>query len=327
MAQIAVIGTGSWGTATAVGLARGGLDVLLWGRDPAKVAALATGRRHPELSGELPANLGLTADPARLAEADLVLWAVPTQHTAASARALREALPAGVPLVSLAKGLEQGTLRRVSEILASELPGRPVLALSGPSHSGEVMAGKPACLVVAGPEAVASEVQRRLHGRAFRLYTSTDLLGVELAGALKNVVAIAAGICDGLDLGHNVKAALVTRGVAEMRRLGRALHAVDSTFSGMAGVGDLLTTCYSPHGRNRALGEALARGAKGSNYLAGRSTVAEGAWTARAALALGKAHAIELPITSEVASLVWDDKPVAQALDALLARAPKEEDA
>ncbi len=141
------------------------------------------------------------------------------------------------------------------------------------------------------------------------------------------MVAIAAGICDGLDLGHNVKAALVTRGVAEMRRLGRAMHAVDSTFSGMAGVGDLLTTCYSPHGRNRALGEALARGAKGGDYLAAQATVAEGAWTARAALALGRAHAVDLPITSEVASLVWDDRPVAQALDALLARAPKEEDA
>ena len=327
MAQTAVIGTGSWGIATAVALARGGLEVLLWGRDAAKVAALAASHRHPQVAGDLPATLAITADASRLAGADLMLWAVPTQHTASSARALRDAIPAGIPLVSLAKGLEQGTLRRVSEILAAELPGRPVLAVSGPSHAGEVLSGKPACLVVAGPEAVANEVQRRLHGRAFRLYTSTDLLGVELAGAFKNVIAIAAGICDGLDLGHNVKAALVTRGVAEMRRLGRAMHAVDSTFSGMAGVGDLLTTCYSPDGRNRALGEALARGATGSAYLASRATVAEGAWTARAALELGRVHTVELPITSEVASLVWDDKPVAQALDALLARAPKEEDA
>lgn len=324
---IAVVGTGSWGTAVAASLARSGGPVILWGRDAAKTAALARERRHPQVAGELPAALAITADPARLADATLVCWGVPTQHTAAMAATLAPALPARAPVVSLAKGLEQGSLRRVSEMLAAALPGRPVLTLSGPSHAAEVLAGMPACLVVAGPDPAAAEVQRRVHGRAFRCYTSPDLLGVELAGALKNVVAIAAGICDGLALGDNVKAALITRGVAEMRRLGRALGAQDNTFAGMAGVGDLLTTCYSRHGRNRALGEAIARGARARDWLAAQATVAEGAWTSRAALELGRRHGVELPITSEVASLVWDDRPVAQAMDALLARAPKEEDA
>ncbi|MBA3684375.1 MAG: NAD(P)-dependent glycerol-3-phosphate dehydrogenase [Planctomycetes bacterium] len=328
MSLTAVVGTGSWGTAVAAALARDGRPMLLWGRDAAKVAELATTRRHPQLAEhQLPTELAVTADPTALSAADLVLWAVPTQHTAAMAVRLAGALRPGTPVVSLAKGLEQGSLRRVSEVLGSALGSRPYGALSGPSHASEVLNGRPACLVVAGPDQLVALSVTRVHGRSFRCYTTTDLLGVEIAGALKNVIAIAAGICDGLRLGDNVKAAVITRGVAEMRRLGRAMGAQDATFAGMAGVGDLLTTCYSPLGRNRALGLAIGGGADPQQHLAGRATVAEGAWTARAATELGRRHGVELPITSQVASVIWAAKPVAQAMDELLSRAPKEEDA
>jgi glycerol-3-phosphate dehydrogenase (NAD(P)+) len=323
---IAVVGTGSWGTAAAC-LAAERSDVVLWGRDPAKLAELARRRRHPQMPEvELPARLQLSPDPARLATAELVLWAVPTQHSRAIAAQLVGQIPL-VPVVSLAKGLEQQSLARVSEILADALPGRPTAVLSGPSHAIEVMRGLPACLVAAGDSAACQRMVDLLHGPRLRIYTSTDLVGVELCGALKNVIAVASGMCEGLGLGDNARAALLARGLAEMRRLGRALGAQDSTFAGVAGVGDLLTTCYAPHGRNRALGLAIARGENPMDFLAQASTVAEGAWTCRAAVELGRRVSVELPIASQVASVIWGTVPVDQALHQLLSRAPKEDDA
>lgn len=321
--MIAVVGTGAWGTAAAV-LACAAAPTVLWGRDPAKTAAMAADRRHPLLPGiALPATLAITCDPAALAGAELVLWAVPTQHTRAVAADL-PGLPAA-PLVSLAKGLEQGSLARVSEILAAALPGRPLAVLSGPSHAIEIARGLPACLVAAGDGTACQRLVELLHGPRLRIYTSPDLVGVELCGALKNVIAVAAGMCEGLGLGHNAQAALLARGLAEMRRLGRALGAQDATFAGVAGVGDLLTTCYAPHGRNRALGLALASGEKAMDFLAQTRTVAEGAWTCRAAVELGRRVAVELPIASQVASVIWESVPVAQAMHLLLSRAPKED--
>ena len=327
MSLTAVIGTGAWGTAMAALAARVGPTVLL-GRDPAKTAGLAATRCHPALPGlSLPPALGITADPAALAACDLILWAVPTQATRALARTLATRLPTGVPVVSLSKGLEQGTLARVSEILAAELGSRPGAALSGPSLAGECAQGRPFCLVAAGPEALTAEVVERLHSPRLRIYTSADLVGVELGGALKNVIAIAAGICDGLRLGDNAKAAIITRGLAEMRRLGRALGGREATFAGMAGIGDLLTSCYSPLGRNRGLGQALAEGRDPQSLLDGRSGVAEGAWTCRAAVALAVQVGCELPIASQVANVIWSATPVPTAMENLLSRAPKEEDA
>lgn len=324
--MIAVVGTGSWGTAAAC-LAAERSDVVLWGRDPAKTAAMAAARTHPRIPGAvLPSRLQITADAGLLAQAELVLWAVPTQHTRAVGSQLAPQLSLA-PVVSLAKGLEQGTLARVSEILAAVLPGRPVAVLSGPSHAVEVLRGLPACLVAAGDADACRQLVDLLHGPRLRVYTSPDLLGVELCGALKNVVAVASGMCEGLGLGDNARAALLARGLAEMRRLGRALGAQDSTFAGVAGVGDLLTTCYAPHGRNRALGLAIARGENPMDFLTQASTVAEGAWTCRAAVELGQRVAVELPIASQVASVIWGTVPVAQALQLLLSRAPKEDDA
>lgn len=323
--MIGVVGTGSWGTAAAV-LAAERVPVVLWGRDPAKTAELARTRRHPQLQGaELPAAITVTSDAAALAGADLVLWGVPTQHTRAVATALPH-LPVA-PLVSLAKGLEQGSLARVSEILAAALPGRPLAVLSGPSHAIEVMHRLPACLVAAGDAGACRQLVELLHGPRLRVYTSPDLVGVELCGALKNVIAVASGMCEGMGLGDNARAALLARGLAEMRRLGRALGALDATFAGVAGVGDLLTTCYAPHGRNRALGLALAQGQKPMDFLAQVSTVAEGAWTCRAAVELGRRMAVEMPIASQVTSVIWESVPVATAMHLLLSRAPKEDDA
>lgn len=325
--MIAVVGTGTWGTAAAC-LAAERTGTVLWGRDREKTAAMAASRVHPQIPGiSLPAAVEVTSDPARLAGVDMVLWAVPTQHSRAVAAQLGPHLPAGVPLVSLSKGLEQGSLARVSEILSAALPGRPIAALSGPSHAIEVMRGLPACLVAAGEAEACRRLVALMHGPRLRIYTSPDLLGVELCGALKNVIAVASGMCEGLGLGDNARAALLARGLAEMRRLGRALGAQDSTFAGVAGVGDLLTTCYAPHGRNRALGLALAKGQNPVDFLAQASTVAEGAWTCRAAVELGQRVAVELPIASQVASVIWGTLPVSQAVHLLLSRAPKEDDA
>ncbi len=330
MPLTAIIGTGTWGTAMAVLMQQAATaPVLLFGRDRAKIAAMQATRQHPLIPGhQLPSELRLCADPAELRPADLVLWAVPTQHSRALARALGDLLSPHATVVSLSKGLEQHSLARMSELLAEELGGgRGYGCLSGPSHALEVLAGLPFGMVVAGPEEVGGMVVERLHSPRCRLYTSSDLTGVELGGALKNIVAIAAGICDGLRLGDNAKAAIMTRGLAEMRRLGRAMGASDATFAGLAGIGDLLTSCYSPHGRNRALGLALARGSDAQDILARSPMVAEGAWTCRAAVELGARHRCELPIASQVANAIWAATPVMQAMDNLLSRAPKEEDA
>ena len=327
MPLTAVIGTGAWGAAVAA-LASRSSPVVLLGRDPTKVGALAATRQHDALPGfSLPTAVTITHDTRLLAAADLVLWAVPTQHTREQARRLRAELPSGCGVVSLSKGLEQGSLKRVSEVLREELGVRPYACVSGPSMAGEVAAGKPLGLVVAGDDAACREVVARLHTGRCRLYTSSDLIGVEVAGALKNVIAIAAGICDGIGMGDNAKAVIVTRGLAEMRRLGRALGANDGTFAGLAGIGDLLTSSYSQLGRNRTLGMAIARGGDPQRLLAENRSVSEGAWTCRAAVELAAHNSLELPIASQVANVIWAATPVPSAMETLLSRAPKEEDA
>jgi len=327
--RCAVIGTGTWGWATAMALARaGGSTVLLWGRDPDKVATLRESREHPKLgTHKLDERVVLSADDHALADCDCLFWAVPTQHSAAIAQRLRGRIDPNAAVVSLSKGLEQVSLRRVSEVLAADLGSQRLGALSGPSHAEEVVAALPAALVAAGEPELTELVVTRLHHPSLRVYHSTDLVGVELGGALKNVVAIAAGICDGLGLGDNTKAALLTRGLAEIRRLGRALGADDATFAGLAGIGDLTATCYSPHGRNRALGLALGRGQDPQEHMTGSGMVAEGAWTCRAAVELGARHDVELPIASQVASVLWHGKEVASAIEDLLTRSSKEENA
>lgn len=323
-----VVGTGTWGTAAAIILHANKQPVTLYGRSTEKIAALNSLRRHPQLGdAELPEDLVMTADPTVLADADLVLWAVPTQHSRALAQQLAAYLPAGVPVVSLAKGFEEGSLMTPCAVLLDVFGARLCGVLSGPSHAVEIVAGKPVCLVAGGPDQVTALLRDRLHGPRCRIYTSTDRIGVEVGGALKNVIAIAAGICDGLYVGDNLKAALITRGLAEMRRMGRALGAQDGTFAGMAGIGDLLTTCYAPHGRNRALGKVIASGVNPIMFLRQQQTVAEGAATSRAAVELAQRHGVDLPIAAQVCAIIWQQTPVRTAMDSLFARSPKEEDA
>lgn len=330
MSLLAVVGTGTWGTATAALLAttQPNTRVLLWGRRADQVAELAASRLHPRLGEHrLPAAVEPITDGAALTAAEAVFWAVPTQHSHAQLSVLRPYLQPQRPLISLAKGIEEEHLLRVTELFEHVLGPGCYGCLSGPSHAEEVIAGQPCALVAAGPADLQRVTTDSLHSPRLRIYTSEDLIGVELAGALKNVIAIAAGIADGIAIGDNAKAALVTRGVAEIRRLGRAMGAKDATFAGLAGIGDLLTTCYSPHGRNRALGLAVAGGATAHEHIAASGMVAEGAYTCRAAMRLGERHGVELPIASQVASMVWGGKPVREAISALLERAAKEENA
>jgi glycerol-3-phosphate dehydrogenase (NAD(P)+) len=305
MPRLGVIGAGAWGTALAIAAARAGTDVVLWGRSLTRLAG-----------AELPARIRTTTATADLHGVDAALLAVPAQQ-------VRAVLPVApeVPLVLCAKGLEQATGLRLSEVVAGVRPGAAVAALSGPSFAAELAAGKPTAVTLAAADlALARHLAAMLAGPGFRLYPSDDLLGVELGGALKNVVAIAAGAVMGLGLGENARAAVVTRGLAEMARLAEALGARRGTLLGLSGVGDLLLTATSLTSRNTRLGYELARGRSLIELTAAGRPLAEGAWTAGAACRLGQAHSIELPIASAVRQVVDGELNVAAAVDALLRR-------
>jgi glycerol-3-phosphate dehydrogenase (NAD(P)+) len=327
---VAVIGAGGWGTTLAILLAARG-PVTLLARDPADAARMTATRvnaRH--LSGiPLPEPVRVTADDASLESAtDLVVVAVPSRHLRATVARLAPRFAPGATLLSVAKGIEHGSLARMSEVIAAEVPGAAgrIAALSGPNLAPEIARGLPASSVVGCPdETVGGRIVERLGSRTFRLYTNRDLVGVELAGALKNIVAIAAGAADQLGFGDSGKAAIVTRGLAEMTRLGVAAGANPLTFAGLAGVGDVLATCASPLSRNHRLGMELAAGRRWADVEATLGGVAEGAYTVDAALALAVRVGVELPIAQEVHRALFEDKPVRQCLADLLARESKAE--
>lgn len=322
-----VVGDGSWGTTLALLLARAGVSTTLWSRSPERARELAATRRNERyLPGvELPADLACSADPASAAEGvDLVVSVVPTQFLRQVALRFEDFLPAHVPVVSATKGLEIETFRRPTQILADVLGERPTAVLTGPSHAEEVARGLPASVVCASADAaLAAAVQATFSGETFRVYTSPDPVGAELAGALKNVIALAAGISDGLELGDNAKAALLTRGMVEMARFGEGHRGRAETFFGLAGFGDLVATCCSQHSRNRAVGEALGRGETLTGILERMSMVAEGVWTTRALFGpeadLG---GLDLPIAEQVHAILFEEKdPRAAVLD-LMRREP-----
>lgn len=325
-----VIGGGSWGTALALLLARKGIEVNVWCNQHTQAdefnAAHANTRYLPGV--ELPANLRFTADPHRAAEgAQLAVSAVPTQFLRRVAARFEDALGGSVPIVSATKGLEIETLSRPTEILEAVLGQRPLAVLSGPSHAEEVARGQPATVVAASnvPE-VAVQAQAAFNSDFFRVYTSSDLLGVELAGALKNVIALAAGIGDGLALGDNAKAALVTRGMVEMARVGVARGARMETFFGLAGIGDLVTTCCSRHSRNRAVGEAIGRGETLEQVLARMQMVAEGVWTTKALFGPeSELSDVSMPIAAEVHAVLFEQKSPRAAVADLMRREPAPE--
>jgi glycerol-3-phosphate dehydrogenase (NAD(P)+) len=327
--RIAVIGAGAWGTTLARLLASAGHPVTLWAHRTEAAAEMARdGENRRYLPGHpFPTSLTVTGEDGVLAEAGrLVVLAVPSAHARASLHRVAPALPPGVPVLSVVKGIEGGSQARVSEIVAAEAPGRAVAALSGPNLAAEIAGGRPAGTVVASPDAsLAADIADLLGSDRFRVYTNADLIGVELAGALKNVVALAAGMVDGLGLGDSGKAAIITRGLAEMTRLGVAAGADPRTFAGLAGVGDLIATCMSRLSRNRRAGELLAANRSWAEVAAQLGGVAEGESTVGAALALGSQHGVELPIADQVDAVIHRGRAPLEALASLMARSQKDE--
>jgi glycerol-3-phosphate dehydrogenase (NAD(P)+) len=345
MANVAVIGSGAWGTTLArlVALeqvrqaqAQGAIsgqpvaDVTLWEHRPERAQAIQWERENRTyLPGfPLPANLHVTANLAdAVRDRDVALLVVPSQRMRENARALASLLAQGTTVVSASKGLELGTHLRMTEVAAQELPaGVPVAALSGPNLAPEIARGLPAAAVIAcADEAAAERARAALSTPRFRLYTSDDVIGIELGGALKNIVAIAIGISDGLQYGDNAKASLMTRALTEISRLALAAEAHPLTLAGLAGLGDLIATCSSPLSRNRTLGLELAKGRALDEVLGERRSVAEGVTTTRAALEMAAALGVELPITAELARVLFEGKPVREAVAALMERDPKRE--
>ena len=328
--KIAVLGNGGFGTAMALVARRAGHDVALWGHDAAYAAEVAASRTNPRyLPGvDVPADVLISSDASLvLRGAAAVLVAVPTQHLRAVTSQVRAALPPGVPLVSLAKGLEQTTTLRPSQVLRDATAERnPVLVLSGPSHAEEVALGLPATVVLAGPEVeTVRALQDALSCDTFRIYRNVDRLGVELCGACKNVMALAAGIAEGLGFGDNARAAVLSRGLVEMARYGVAEGADPHTFFGLAGVGDLAVTAFSRHGRNRAFGERIGRGETLDQVLASTRQVAEGVWTSRVMQARARGLGVDVPLCDAVCAVLFGGVPPAAAVRALMQRDQKDE--
>ena len=319
-----VVGDGAMGTLCALLLAQHGTEVTLWGRSADHVAELNRDRENKRyLPGHrFPDSLRLSSDDASAFDgATLIVSAVPCQFTRSIWQRLADHVPSAVPIVSVAKGIEVDTLLRPTDIIRECTGAKSVACLSGPSIAPEIADGKPASVVVAATDPdVARRIQLGFSTSFFRVYTSDDLIGIELAGAVKNVVAIAAGICDGIRAGDNAKASLVTRGLVEITRLGTAMGASPDTFRGLAGIGDLITTCISGIGRNRSAGEQIGQGMTADEVIAATPSVIEGIPTTRSVLELAARHGVEMPIVSGVASVLFEGRSPSEAIEALMTR-------
>ena len=327
--QVTVLGAGSWGT-TVASLLAGRNATMIWARDP-DIAAEIDGRHTNEayLPGfTLPPVLMATDDLEKaMRHAELLIVGVPTSGMRATLQAAKEWVHPWIPVVSLAKGLEQKTLLRMTEVIKQELPGHPVAALTGPNIAREIMAGQAAASVIATEDlSVAAAIQRVMTRGLFRIYTNHDVIGCELGGALKNVVAIASGIAQGLGVGDNTRAAVMTRGLAELTRLGVAMGGEEATFAGLAGMGDLITTCISPHSRNRHVGEQLGQGRKLADVMGEMSMVAEGVKTAVTARELARRHDVPMPVCDEIYKVVQGRKSAERAYAGLRVRPGHERD-
>ncbi|MCW2878768.1 MAG: Glycerol-3-phosphate dehydrogenase [Sphaerisporangium sp.] len=331
MTKAVVFGTGSWGTTFAMILAEAGTSTTLWGRRAEVVEAI--GRRHenPEyLPGvRLPSSLRATTDPAEaMAGADFVVLAVPSQTLRGNLAAWRPHIPEHAVLVSLMKGIELRTSKRMSEVICdvAGVPAERVAVVSGPNLVGELIRREPAGTVVASvDDKVTGQLQEACHLPWFRAYTNSDVVGVELGGAVKNVIALAVGVAAGMGLGDNVRATLMTRGLAEISRLGAALGADPHTFAGLAGMGDLVATCTSPLSRNRTFGENLGRGMTLAETIAATRQTAEGVKSCESVLDLARKHDVEMPITEVVVGVVHDGMTPSEAAMLLMSRTPKPE--
>jgi len=327
--RIAVLGAGSWGTALAIHCARVGHDVRLWGRDAALMAAIASTRRNARYLPDVaidPAVLATASLEEALEGAPIAIAAVPShgmRHVVADASAF---MAPGAVVVSATKGLESESLDRMSQVIAEAAPGHPIAVLSGPSFAVEVARGMPTAVVVASADPSATtSVQDRLKGPTLRIYATDDVAGVEFGGALKNVIAIAAGVVEGLGIGHNAMAALITRGLVEMSRLACAEGSRRETLAGLSGLGDLVLTCTGDLSRNRRVGIELGRGRALPDILAGTRMVAEGVRTTGAALNLGARHGVELPLAAHMAAVLEGRTSARSAVEALMLRPQRAE--
>jgi len=328
MSRVCVLGAGSWGTTLAIHLAQSSHTVSIWGNERDELARMDEDRENRKFLPGIRLPDGIKVQPeleGALEGAELTLFVVPSQ--AVREVAVRVAgIDRGSLWVSAAKGLEQGTLLRMSEVLLEARNESEPVVLTGPSHAEEVSRGIPTSVVAAAhDEGRAQEVQQAFSSQGFRVYTNDDVVGCEIGAALKNVIAIAAGVCDGLGFGDNTKGALLTRGLAEIARLGVAMGGRRETFFGLTGMGDLITTAMSRHSRNREVGERLGRGERLEQVLGSMWMVAEGVHTARAARDLGRKHGIEMPIAEQVCALLFEGRSPRDALTALMTRDLKRE--
>ena len=327
--RITVLGTGGWGTALALVLHSKGHDVTLWGSTPDYVEFLKKQRENTKyLKGiEIPHDLKITSDiEAVQKETNLIVVAIPTPYARKTLQPFTNYYIPGTPIVSVIKGIENKTLMRGSEILRDVFGDPPIALLMGPSHAEEVARKLPTTVVVTSEDIkMATEIQEIFITEHFRVYTNSDVIGVEIGTSVKNVIAIAAGICDGLGFGDNSKAALITRGLAEIMRLGVAMGGQRETYSGLAGLGDLITTCVSPYGRNRRVGELIAKGKKLSQVLEEMDQIAEGILTTKSVCELAKKYNVEMPITNEIFNVLFQDKDPMKAVKELMLREPKSE--
>ncbi len=328
MTKVAVIGAGSWGTAVA-SLAVRNAPTWLWARNPQLARDIEVDHRNTSYlpNVALPPQLRATSSlEEAVTDAEVVVMGVPSHGFRAVLADAAPFVSAGVPVISLTKGVEQGSLKRMTEVIHELLPSCSAGVLTGPNLAQEILAGFPAASVVAlGDGGVCSNLQRLFSTEVFRVYTNPDVIGCEVAGALKNVMAIASGMADGMGFGDNTRAALITRGLAELTRLGVALGGQPLTFSGLAGMGDLVATCISRQSRNRHVGEELGRGRTIDAIVTEMKMVAEGVKTSRAVVDLARAHGVEMPIAEQVVAVLYDGKPAADVIAALMRRQAKPE--
>ncbi len=330
MAKISVIGAGSWGTALALLLSKNGHEVNVWSIMEEEVNMLSEKREHTEkLPGvKLPESMTFTTNLEQSVKGkDLLVLAVPSPFTRSTSKSMCPFVEEGQIIVNVAKGVEEATLMTLSEIIEQEIPKAEVAVLSGPSHAEEVGRGLPTtCVAGAKTKKTAEYIQEIFMNEVFRVYTSPDILGIELGGALKNVVALAAGIADGLGYGDNTKAALITRGIAEIARLGMKMGGEYKTFAGLTGIGDLIVTCASVHSRNRRAGTLIGKGYSMEEAMKEVKMVVEGVHSAKAAMGLAKKYQVSLPIIEQVNQILFENKPADEAVKELMLRDRREED-
>lgn len=326
MAKVSILGGGSWGIALSVLLHKNGHQVTIWSALEQEIIMLKNEHEHKMLPGvKLPEDMVFTTDDKEAVEGqDLLVMAVASSYTRTTANRLSPLVASGQKIVNVAKGIEEDTLMTLSQIIEQEIPQADVAALSGPSHAEEVGRGIPTTIVVgARSKATAEYIQGLFMNEVFRVYTSPDILGMELGGSLKNVVALAAGIADGLGYGDNTKAALITRGITEIARLGTAMGGKFQTFCGLTGIGDLIVTCASMHSRNRRAGILIGQGYTCGQAMKEVQMVVEGVYSAKAAMKLAQKYEVQLPIIEQVNAVLFEGKSADQAVKDLMLRDKK----